>query len=138
MRSPARCSVDLTTEPLGIGTDGEPVYLKDIWPSAKEIAEIVRKAVTREMFRARYGDVFKGDENWQKIEVEGGAHLWLGHAARPMCRTRPISTGMTLTPAPVTDIDGARILGLFLDSITTDHISPAGSIKQRQPGRATI
>ena len=73
-------AIDLATEPLGIGSDGEPVYLKDIWPSAKQIAKTVRKAVKREMFKERYGDVFRGDPEWRKIEVEGRAHLWLGHA----------------------------------------------------------
>ena len=131
-------SVDLTTEPLGIGADGAPVYLKDIWPSAKQIAKTVRKAVKREMFKERYGDVFRGDPEWRKIAVEGG--LTYGWDARSTyVQNPPYFAGMSLTPSPVTDVEGARILGLFLDSITTDHISPAGAIKRDSPaGRYLI
>ena len=131
-------SVDLTSEPLGIGADGEPVYLKDIWPSAKQIAKTVRKAVKREMFKERYGDVFRGDPEWRKIAVEGG--LTYGWDARSTyVQNPPYFDGMSLTPSPVTDVEGARILGLFLDSITTDHISPAGAIKRDSPaGRYLI
>ena len=131
-------SVDLTSEPLGIGADGAPVYLKDIWPSAKQIAKTVRKAVKREMFKERYGDVFRGDPEWRKIAVEGG--LTYGWDARSTyVQNPPYFAGMSLTPSPVTDVEGARILGLFLDSITTDHISPAGAIKRDSPaGRYLI
>jgi len=131
-------SVDLTSEPLGIGADGAPVYLKDIWPSAKQIAKTVRKAVKREMFKERYGDVFRGDPEWRKIAVEGG--LTYGWNARSTyVQNPPYFAGMSLTPSPVTDVEGARILGLFLDSITTDHISPAGAIKRDSPaGRYLI
>ena len=131
-------AIDLTSEPLGIGADGEPVYLKDIWPSAKQIAKTVRKAVKREMFKQRYGDVFRGDPEWRKIAVEGG--LTYGWDARSTyVQNPPYFAGMSLTPSPVTDVEGARILGLFLDSITTDHISPAGAIKRDSPaGRYLI
>ena len=131
-------SVDLTTEPLGIGADGAPVYLKDIWPSAKQIAKTVRKAVKREMFKERYGDVFRGDPEWRKIAVEGGlTYDWDAHST--YVQNPPYFAGMSLTPSPVTDVEGARILGLFLDSITTDHISPAGAIKRDSPaGRYLI
>ncbi len=130
--------LDLTTEPLGLDADGEPVYLKDLWPSAKQIAKTVRKAVKREMFKERYGDVFRGDPEWRKIEVKGGlTYGWDTNST--YVQNPPYFAEMSLTPSPVTDVDGARILGLFLDSITTDHISPAGSIRRDSPaGRYLI
>ncbi|MHA1517757.1 MAG: aconitate hydratase AcnA [Alphaproteobacteria bacterium] len=120
-------TTDLATQPLGIGKNG-PVYLKDIWPSSKEVAKLVRKAVKKTMFKERYGDVFRGDPEWQAIEVEGGlTYDW--DTKSTYVQEPPYFAGMSLEPAPLTDIHGARILGLFLDSITTDHISPAGAIK---------
>ncbi|MEW6257286.1 MAG: aconitate hydratase AcnA [Pseudomonadota bacterium] len=124
--------IDLTTEPLGIGKDGEPVYLKDIWPSNKEIAQYIRENVTKKMFKEKYSDVFKGDEHWQKIEAPTGqTYAW--QDASTYVQNPPYFVGMTKEPVPVKDIIDARIMGLFLDSITTDHISPAGSIKQASP-----
>jgi aconitate hydratase len=124
-------TIDLTTQPLGIGKNG-PVYLKDIWPSSKEIAKLVRKAVKKTMFKERYGDVFRGDPEWQAIKVEGGlTYDW--DTKSTYVQEPPYFAGMSAEPAPLTDIDGARILGLFLDSITTDHISPAGAIKKDSP-----
>ena len=125
--------VDLATEPLGTDADGEPVYLKDIWPSAKEVAKTVRKAVKKSMFRKRYGDVFEGDEEWQDIKVTGGlTYGW--DATSTYVQNPPYFAGMSPTRrSRSTDIVDARILGLFLDSITTDHISPAGSIKKDSP-----
>ena len=124
--------VDLTTEPLGIGSDGQPVYLKDIWPSSKEVAEFVRANITGELFRSKYADVFAGDEHWRTIKVEGGqTYRWTPGST--YVQNPPYFEGMTRTPEPVTDVVDARVLGLFLDSITTDHISPAGSIKQNSP-----
>jgi aconitate hydratase len=124
--------VDLATQPLGTGAEGEPVYLKDIWPSSKQIAKVVRKAVKKSMFKERYGDVFRGDPEWRKIEVKGG--LTYGWDARSTyVQNPPYFTDMSSTPAAVTDVEGARILGLFLDSITTDHISPAGGITRNSP-----
>ena len=129
--------VDLATEPLGLGSDGAPVYLKDIWPSSKEIAEFVRANITRDLFRSKYADVFTGDEHWRKIKVEGGqTYRWIPGST--YVQNPPYFEGMRQTPEPVTDIVGARILGLFLDSITTDHISPAGSIKQNSPAGAYL
>ena len=125
-------AIDLATEPLGLGSDGAPVYLKDIWPKAAEIAKVVRKAVKKSMFKKRYGDVFRGDPEWREIEVKGGLTYDWG-ADSTYVQNPPYFTGMSLTPSPVTDVDGARILGLFLDSITTDHISPAGGIKRDSP-----
>ena len=125
-------TVDLATEPLGTGADGEPVYLKDIWPSSKEIAKTVRKAVKRSMFKERYGDVFRGDPEWREIEVEGG--LTYGWDTRSTyVQNPPYFEDMAHTPTAVADIESARILGLFLDSITTDHISPAGGIRRDSP-----
>ena len=125
-------AIDIATEPLGTGSDGEPVYLKDIWPPAKEIAKVVRKAVKKSMFKKRYGDVFRGDPEWREIEVKGGLTYGWG-ADSTYVQNPPYFTGMSATPSPVTDVEGARILGLFLDSITTDHISPAGGIKRDSP-----
>ncbi|MGI6247354.1 MAG: aconitate hydratase AcnA [Pseudochelatococcus sp.] len=124
--------IDLTTEPLGTGSDGEPVYLKDIWPSSQEIQEFIDRNITQELFRRRYADVFTGDENWQGITVSGGlTYQW--DSSSTYVQNPPYFEGITKTPEPVEDIVNARILGLFLDSITTDHISPAGSIKEASP-----
>ncbi len=125
-------TVDLATEPLGTDKTGNPVYLKDIWPSSAEISEFVRKTINPQMFKEKYADVFKGDENWQKIKVEGGlTYRWDNNST--YVQNPPYFIGMGRAPEPVKDIEGARILGLFLDSITTDHISPAGSIKPQSP-----
>jgi aconitate hydratase len=131
-------AVDLLSEPLGTDEEGDPVYLKDIWPTAKEVAKVVRKAVKKDMFKERYGDVFRGDPEWRKIEVKGGkTYAW--DSASTYVQNPPYFAGMSLTPEPVTDIENARILGLFLDSITTDHISPAGAIRKDSPaGRYLI
>ena len=131
-------ALDLLKEPLGTSADGAPVYLKDIWPAAKDIAAMVRKAVKKSMFEKRYGDVFRGDPEWREIEVKGGlTYDW--DANSTYVQNPPYFASMSLTPAPVTDIEDARILGLFLDSITTDHISPAGGIRRDSPaGRYLI
>ncbi len=124
--------VDITKEPLGEDRDGKPVYLKDLWPTSAEIAALIRQVISREMFRARYGDVFHGDEHWRKIKVEGGlTYKWVDGST--YVQNPPYFTDMKPTPEPLTDIVNARILGLFGDSITTDHISPAGSIKRDGP-----
>jgi len=125
-------TVDLATEPLGTGKDGKPVYLKDIWPSSKEIAKLVRNAVKTSMFKERYRDVFHGDPEWRAIEVAGGlTYGW--DKGSTYVQEPPYFAGMPAEPSPVTDVENARILGLFLDSITTDHISPAGAIKKDSP-----
>ena len=124
-------NINLTEDPIGYDDDNEPVYLADIWPSSAEIAETVRTAVTPEMFAERYADVFKGEEQWQKIETAGGlTYDWpeSTYVANP-----PFFEGMTMDVTPPKDVSDARILGLFGDSITTDHISPAGSIKADSP-----
>ncbi len=127
-----KMSVDITSEPLGTGSNGQPVYLKDVWPTNQEIADIVRSNVTPEMFKARYSDVFKGDKNWQGIEVTGGeTYNW--NSSSTYVQNPPYFEGMSMQPSAVTDIKDAKVLSLFLDSITTDHISPAGSFKKDTP-----
>jgi aconitate hydratase len=130
--------IDLTTDPIGEDQAGAPVYLKELWPSSKEIAEIIRTAISSEMFDKRYGDVFKGDERWR--EIGGGASVTYGwDEESTYVREPPFFAGMTEKPGAVADVEGARILGLFGDSITTDHISPAGAIKRDGPaGRYLI
>jgi aconitate hydratase len=123
---------NLTKDPIGQDKNGNDVYLKDIWPTSHEIAEIMAKAVTPEMFAERYSDVFKGDEHWQGIEVSGGqTYSW--PPASTYVQNPPYFEGMTLDVDAPTDVKDARVLAVFGDSITTDHISPAGSIKASSP-----
>jgi aconitate hydratase len=125
-------NVDITQDAIGYDDENEPVYLADIWPTSKEIADTVRTVVTAEMFATRYSDVFKGDEQWQAIKVEGGAtYGW--PMASTYVQNPPYFEGMTMTPEPVTNVTNAKILALFGDSITTDHISPAGDIQAKGP-----
>jgi aconitate hydratase len=124
--------VDLNRSPLGTDKAGKKVFLKDIWPSNREIASFVRKNITKQMFTKKYADVFKGDALWRKISVKGAlTYAW--DSKSTYVQNPPYFVGMGRTPAAVTDIVDARVLGLFLDSITTDHISPAGSIKLDSP-----
>jgi aconitate hydratase len=124
--------IDLVNEPLGMGKDGQPVFLKDIWPTSEEVAALQRKHVTNKMFATRYADVFKGDKNWQGIKVAGGqTYAW--DMGSTYVKNPPYFENMQMEPAAVTDIVEARVLGVFGDSITTDHISPAGSIKATSP-----
>ncbi len=123
---------DLTREPIGEGKDGKPVYLRDIWPSTAEIQDFIEKNVTRELFARKYADVFKGDEYWQKVKApEGQTYAW--DDSSTYVQNPPYFEGMGKTAGKTEDIRGARILGLFGDKITTDHISPAGSIKAASP-----
>jgi aconitate hydratase len=125
-------NIDLTTEPLGTGSDGKPVYLKDIWPTTAEIAELVEKTVTREAFLKKYADVFKGDEKWQAVETSGGeTYDW--PAASTYVQNPPYFRGMAKTPGTISNITGARVLAILGDMVTTDHISPAGSFKDTTP-----
>jgi aconitate hydratase len=124
---------DMVSEPIGTGKDGRAIYLQDIWPSTREVQDLTASCLTPEMFRSRYADVFKGDERWQAIQVSGGdTYRW--SAASTYVQNPPYFEGITMTPQPVTDIRGARPLAILGDSITTDHISPAGSIKVDSPG----
>jgi aconitate hydratase len=123
---------DLTTDPLGHDPAGKPVYLKDIWPSEQELQETMLKAVTSEMFRRSYSDVFAGDARWQGLQVaEGSRFDWDGDST--YIRKPTFLEGMTMAQPPAADITGARVLALLGDSVTTDHISPAGSIKADSP-----
>ena len=123
---------DLSTEPLGIGKGGKPVYLKDIWPSSKEITAFVRRTVTKKLFQKKYSDVFKGDAHWRSIKVaKSDTYPWDSQST--YVQNPPYFVQMSRKPVPMTDVVNARVLGLFLDSITTDHISPAGSIKAASP-----
>ena len=124
-------NIDLTTEPLGMGTTG-PVYLKDIWPTNKEIADLVHATVTRAAFQKKYADVFKGDEKWQAVKVtESETYDW--PPTSTYIQNPPYFRGMSKTKGEIADIEGARLLGIFGDMITTDHISPAGSFKATTP-----
>ena len=125
-------TLDLTTEPLGTGNDGKPVYLRDIWPTEREIQETMLRSVKSEHFTKQYADVFRGDARWQNLDVPtGGRFEWDPDST--YVRNPPFLEGVTLEPAPLVDITGGRVLALLGDSITTDHISPAGSIKKDSP-----
>jgi aconitate hydratase len=127
-----RMTLDLTTEPLGIDKGGAPVYLRDIWPTDREIQETMLSAVTSEMFRTEYADVFAGDARWQHLKVPTGDRFaWESDST--YIQNPPFFETLTMETAPVVDITGARVLALLGDSITTDHISPAGSIKKDSP-----
>ncbi|MBB5700268.1 aconitate hydratase [Ochrobactrum daejeonense] len=123
---------DLTKEPLGEDQNGNPVYLRDIWPSAQEIQDFIAKNVTRKIFSEKYADVFKGDANWQAVQVPAGqTYAWDDDST--YVQNPPYFVGMGKSAGTIGDVKGARILGLFGDKITTDHISPAGSIKAQSP-----
>ena len=124
--------VDLTTEPLATGADGEPVYLRDLWPTSAEVNEVVEGALASDMFRSAYGDVFTGDEQWAALPVpESGAYEW--SETSTYVRRPPYFDGMPDEPPPLADVEGARALALLGDSVTTDHISPAGAIHPDSP-----
>ncbi|MFN7268547.1 MAG: aconitate hydratase AcnA [Cereibacter sp.] len=131
-------NIDLTTEPLGMSRDGRPVFLRDIWPTNQEIADLVDRTVTREAFLKKYADVFKGDAKWQAVETTGReTYDW--PAASTYIQNPPYFRGMARAPGVIRNIEGARILALLGDMITTDHISPAGSFKEKTPaGRYLI
>jgi aconitate hydratase len=123
---------DMIEEPLGMGSDGEPVFLKDVWPTNDEVRRLIDAHVHGDMFRARYADVYKGDDKWRSIPVAGGeTYAW--SAGSTYIQNPPYFEGMTMTAAPPSDIVDARPLAIFGDSITTDHISPAGAIKVDSP-----
>jgi aconitate hydratase len=124
--------IDITTEPLGVGSDGKPVYLADIWPTAEEIQEVMDSAIASDMYASAYSDVFAGDDRWRELPTPtGNTFEWEGEST--YVRKPPYFEGMGQTPAPVTDISGARVLAKLGDSVTTDHISPAGAIKPGTP-----
>jgi aconitate hydratase len=129
--------IDLTTQALGTGKDGKPVFLADIWPSPAEIEEVVRRCVAPEMFTKDYADVFEGDERWQQLDVPAG-EVFAWDADSTYVRKPPYFDGMPAEPEPIKDIHGARALAVLGDSVTTDHISPAGSIKADSPAGAYL
>ncbi len=124
--------IDLTHDPLGKDQDGNPVYLRDIWPTNKEIGDFIAKTIGPEMFKKNYADVFKGDSRWNAIESPDG-DLYAWDEASTYIKNPPYFDGMTMDVGNIDDIRGARVMGLFGDSITTDHISPAGNIKKESP-----
>jgi aconitate hydratase len=127
-----RMTIDLTSEPLGLDPAGAPVFLRELWPAEREIQETLLSAVTSEMFRSQYADVFSGDERWKTLGVPTGSRFsWDSEST--YIRNPPFFEGLTLQPSPLRDITGARVLARLGDSITTDHISPAGSIKKDSP-----
>jgi aconitate hydratase len=124
--------VDITTEPLGMGKDGKPVYLKDVWPSPADVARTVAASVDSAMFKKGYANVFLGDANWNGIKTPAGKiYSWDGKST--YVKNPPYFDGMTMTPSAVSDIKGARALAVLGDSVTTDHISPAGNISKSSP-----
>ena len=125
-------NINLATEPLGTGRDDKPVYLKDIWPTSKEINATIKKYVTSTIFKKKYADVFKGDTNWRKIKtVTSDTYAW--NMSSTYVQNPPYFEGMKMEPEPIVDVLDARILAVFGDKITTDHISPAGAIKLTSP-----
>jgi aconitate hydratase A / 2-methylisocitrate dehydratase len=126
-----RMDVDLAGEPLGEGSDGEPVYLRDLWPDPAEVKELIGRSIASEMFTRNYGEVLKGDERWNAVEVPAGdRYTWPDST---YVRRPSFFEGMPVSPPPVEPVAGARVLALLGDSITTDHISPAGAIKRDSP-----
>ncbi len=124
--------IDLTTDPLGTGSDGKPVYLRDIWPTNREIAETIQRSISAEQFRESYEGVFRGDERWQSVvAADGDLYEW--DAESTYVQNPPYFEGMSAETTPTSDVKGARVLALLGDSITTDHISPAGSFKTDTP-----
>ena len=127
-----RIDTDLRKDPLGKGKDGEPVYLADIWPSQREVEETLERSISSDMFRRSYGEVYHGDDRWRGLPVpKGETYSW--DEASTYIRCAPYFDGMTLKSPPVEDVRGARVLAVLGDSVTTDHISPAGSIKKDSP-----
>jgi aconitate hydratase len=125
-------NIDVTRDPIGEDKSGNPVYMKDLWPTQKEIARLVEATVTREAFQEKYADVFKGDEKWQAIETSGGeTYDWPPHST--YVQNPPYFKGMKAEPGAIEDIEGARLLAILGDMVTTDHISPAGSFKPDTP-----
>jgi aconitate hydratase len=124
--------IDLTTDPLGTGDDGRPVLLSDLWPSPEEVTEAIRSSLTSDMFRQRYGAVFDGDERWRAVETATGNTFRWDHSSTYVLRPTFLE-GLPAEPAPVTEVAGARVLAKLGDSVTTDHISPAGNISPTTP-----
>jgi aconitate hydratase len=133
-----RIDVDMRKDPIGKDRQGQPVYLSDLWPSRRDVEETIQKSISSDMFRMSYGEVYHGDERWRSLPVpKGETYAWEKDST--YIRRAPYFEGMKLKPAPIDDIKGARALAVLGDSVTTDHISPAGSIKKDSPaGRYLI
>jgi aconitate hydratase len=130
-------NLDLAKDPLGIGSDGKDVYLRDIWPTSAEIQNVIQSSITADMFKRGYSNVFDGGENWKELPMpEGNLYSW--DPASTYIRNPPYFSGMGRNPDPVADIKGARVLALLGDSVTTDHISPAGTIAKNSPAAAYL
>jgi aconitate hydratase len=129
--------VNLLTQPLGTDASGEPVYLRDIWPSAAETAETVRESLQSDMFTSRYSDVFTGDDHWRSLPTAEGGRYWWSDTSTYV-RRPPFFDGMPAEPSPLRDISGGRVLAVLGDSVTTDHISPAGTIALHSPAGAWL
>jgi aconitate hydratase len=125
--------LNLATDPLGTGSDGKPVFLKDIWPTQQEVNDTVHSVLTREMFRTRYGDVFKGPAQWQAIRVDADSDTYRWNSGSTYVQNPPYFEGMTMEVGDLASVHGARVLAVLADSITTDHISPAGAIRKVSP-----
>jgi aconitate hydratase len=127
-----RIDIDLRKDPIGNGKDGQPVYLADLWPTQREVEETMQKSISSDMFRRSYGEVYRGDEHWRGLPIpKGETYTWEKNST--YIRKAPFFDGMALKPSPVEDIRNARVLAVLGDSVTTDHISPAGSIKKDSP-----
>jgi aconitate hydratase len=125
-------NIDITTEPLGLGKDGKPIYLKDVWPSTSDVAKAVAASVDSAMFKKGYANVFTGDAHWSSIKTPAGKiYAWDGTST--YVKNPPYFDGMTMTPSPIGDLKNARVLAVLGDSVTTDHISPAGNISKSSP-----
>jgi aconitate hydratase len=129
--------IDLTTEPLGVGRDGRPVFLKDVWPTQREVAEVIERVVGADLYRENYASVFEGGEAWRKLPTPEG-DLYAFESASTYVKLPPYFDGMTREPKPFEALNGARILAIFGDSVTTDHISPAGDISKKSPAAAYL
>jgi aconitate hydratase len=125
--------IDLFKDPIGKGSDGKDVFLKDIWPSNADIAKTIQQCLTSEMFKSRYADVFKGPPEWQKIGGAAGGETYGWQDNSTYVKNPPYFSGMQAKPRDVKDVKGAYALAILADSVTTDHISPAGSIKKDSP-----
>src|SRR5213082_2092661 len=127
-----RMDMDITTEPLGNDTAGKPVYLRDVWPTSQEVETAVRTAVSTSQFTKEYGEIFEGDGRWKSMPIpKGDTYKW--DAKSTYIKMAPYFENMPKTPPPLTDVRDARVLAVLGDSVTTDHISPAGSIKRDSP-----
>jgi aconitate hydratase len=129
--------INITSDPIGMGSNGQPVYLRDIWPTNREIEAAIAQCITSDMFKARYANVFKGDDYWQKVKTSSGmTYDW--NPSSTYVKHPPYFQGMSMAPTATVDIKGARLLAVLGDSITTDHISPAGNIKAKSPAGAFL